>query len=97
MPPPASLDALKQQLVDSGATDYVVHGANGLVVAAAGVFESSSDKRNAAFSVLQQSAALLKPGERLKRTTLRFADTVFVASCATVQGQTFGIVVQRSQ
>ena len=96
MPPPASVEAMKQQLAESGATDYVVHAANGQVIAATGIFEASSDKRNAAFCVLQQSAALLKPGERLKRTTLRFADCAFVASCVTIQGQSFGVVVQRS-
>ncbi len=97
MAPIASVAALKQQLAKLGHADFVIIGPDGTVADAAGSFVDNVAKCRAAYSVVQQASSIMRPGEKLKRVTVTFTEYTFVASVCSIQGRSFGVVVQHQQ
>ena len=94
---PNSVDSLERKLVAGDATSFVIFSADGGTVVAHGDFQQEDgQKQQAALAVLQQSAALLRPGEKMQRSTVRFETCAYVASVVSIQGASYGVVVQRA-
>lgn len=86
---------LLSQLAEKEVTDYVIFEPNGEVVEIGGFFVDALQKREAAFMVVQQCSAIMKPTEKLKRVTIAFEDATYIATVTTINGKPYGVVVCR--
>jgi hypothetical protein len=86
---------LREQLVQQNTEHYVIFTPAGQVVDKAGDFNSSAEKCETAYSIVQQCGALLKPQEKLKKVTMCFDDAMYVATVTLINSKPFGVVVKR--
>jgi hypothetical protein len=92
-----SVDSLERKLLAGDASSFVIFTADGSIAVSHGEFAQEDGlKAQAALTVLQQSAALLRPGEKMQRSTVRFEACAYVASVVSIQGASYGVVVQRA-
>ena len=88
--------AIRDQLLSHGNSTFVIFSSSGQVMEQSGEFTDNKTKCDAACTMLQQCAALLKAQEKLKRVTVTFEDAVYVASVTQVNAKPYGVVVKRA-
>lgn len=85
---------LKDQLLSQGVNHFAIISGTGQVIEYSGDFENK-EKQLIAYAIVEQCAALLGPGETLKRVTMVFDDVVYTATTVADVKGTISVVTKR--
>jgi hypothetical protein len=89
-----SVQVMAEMLESTGHADFAIVGPTGEVCGQCGLFEDPH-RAAAASAVLQACVPLLKPSEKLRKVTIVFEESTFVATIATIGGKPHGIIIKK--